>query len=368
MMQIGFNNYETTKLIVQNPNMLNLLIVAIFACFSFLFLKKNVDSSRLLERTQTDQLKGVAVLFLVIGHFWVHVCQTQPTIILSADAVTFFLMLSGYGLMVSSENHTLCLRYYFSRRVKRVMFPYWIFTFFLIFLDYLVLKKVYPFKAIIMTLVGLNIDKSTWFIDYVRWYITFQLFWYIVFFLVFSKIGPSRGVITLFICGVIVFFFENYVAHLTWYQIFAFPFGCAMGHYHKHIKAFYMKYSGHLVFGAILVVLCVIGYRIRISSYISPLLPGLIVKFLGEINSILLCITLVIFISFLGLKNYHSSFLSFCGKICYEVFFLHAALLIKYNPIIRQDNLDLLPINFSILLLIILILSYFSCTIITTNV
>jgi hypothetical protein len=68
MIQIGFNNYETTKLVVQNPNISNLLILVILAFVSFLFLKRNVDNSKFLDRTQNDQLKGIAILFLVPGH------------------------------------------------------------------------------------------------------------------------------------------------------------------------------------------------------------------------------------------------------------------------------------------------------------
>jgi len=91
---------------------------------------------------------------------------------------------------------------------------------------------------------------------------------------------------------------------------------------------------------------------------LQPYLPSIVFKALEEANSILFSFSLVIILAALGMKGYHSTFLCFCGTISYELFLLHGAFLIKYNPIIIRDNTVLLPFSFIIFLLCLSAMSW----------
>ncbi len=98
-----FANYEINKLAIIHPDLLNLLIIALFFCVVVVTAKKEESVSRqLLSRLHTDQLRGVGIFFVVLGHLWVHVSKTKSQIVLSGDSVSLFLILSGFGLADST--------------------------------------------------------------------------------------------------------------------------------------------------------------------------------------------------------------------------------------------------------------------------
>lgn len=354
-----FINYEVNKLVVQNPNIYNTIILVIFVLFSIIFLRKSPSTPLFLDRNQTDQLKGIAILFLMLGHLWVHVSDKRPDVILSKDAVTMFLVLSGYGLVISYKNRSLHIPTFLYRRLQRVMIPYWVGTLIILFFDYLFLSRTYSVLNIIMTFLGININPSTRHMDYVRWYITFQLLWYFIFILTFSKTNPSKQLKYIIISSVIIFIFDRYISDFGWYQIYAFPFGCLLGFYYDHLSAIIHKHINYFILGSFFILFYIFFLnQFVISNYLSLILPGLILTLLGELTSIAFCFSIIVLISFLSDRHYCSLLLIFLGKISYEIFLLHGVFLIKYNPTISQSNLNFLPLSFTLLLLVILALSY----------
>jgi len=356
-----YYNYEIKKLIIKNTNIANIIIFIMLACL-FLFTLKKYDSRtpKLLSRIQTDQLKGIAILLVILGHLWVHVIKSNTILVFSGEAVALFLFLSGYGLTISKKNKRPSLKDFFGARIKRVMVPYWIITILLIFLDYLILKRTYSYNNLIFTFLGINVNPVTKHIDYVRWYITLLLLWYIIFFFAVTIFDDSKSITFLIICGIIVYIFEHCITHLDWYQIFAFPIGCTCAYYYENINNLLKKLTKIYCFllpG--LIVLTSILCKPLLFQYQLFNFPYIIIKLLRECNSILLNFGLIIFIALLNAKKYYSPFLHFCGKISYELFLLHGAFLIKYNPIIGPINKSiLLAYKFIIFLGFIIILSY----------
>lgn len=93
------------------------------------------------------------------------------------------------------------------------------------------------------------------------------------------------------------------------------------------------------------------------SAMLQPCLPTIVVKVLDEANGLFLSLGLVVLMAYLGLKGYYSGFLGFCGSISYEIFLLHGAFLVKYNPIIVRDE-AFLPFSFMFFLSCIIALSW----------
>lgn len=355
MLQSIFSNYEVNKLSVMNADLTNAVIFSILLIACFLTLKK--ANSQFLDRVQTGQLKGLAILFVIIGHLWIHVSNTGSNIVLGGDAVALFFLLSGYGLTRSSKNKKLSLRGYFLQRTRRMMVPYWTATILLICLDYLILQRPYPSGDILLTFLGININASTVRIDYVRWYITVLIVWYILFFIAASLPVRKKSVLFLLTCAAILFPLNYYITHFGWYQIFAFPVGCALGHYYQFLTGSFHKYI-KVFFGlSLFCIVFTIGSKLFLLPAIIQVCPSIIYEFTSEVISILFCMGLICLIAFIGSRNYYSQFLTYIGNISYELFLLHGALLIKYNPVISSGSIMNLSVQFVFLLILTMLLA-----------
>ena len=93
---LDYKNYEITKLAVEHSTLANSIIFLVLALLIILSVRKKV--TRFLDVNQTNQAKGIAILLNVIGHLWVHVVSNKPALIWSGEALSLFLILSGYGL------------------------------------------------------------------------------------------------------------------------------------------------------------------------------------------------------------------------------------------------------------------------------
>ncbi|MBI5056326.1 MAG: acyltransferase [Nitrospirae bacterium] len=354
MLEQLIHSYESVKMPVENPDAVNLIILALLVCIAVFSLRRT-ESASFLDRDQTDQLKGIAILLIMLGHLWVHVSQKKAGLIMSGDGLALFLMLSGYGLTRSIQKRVPTFRDFMSRRVNRVMLPYWIVSFFLLFLDYALLEKSYSLKDIALTLIGINVTQTTQHIDYVRWFMTFLLFWYAVFYITVSRISSKKPAIFLIICAMVLFVAER---RLGWYQLFAFPVGCAIGQYHGKIQALFMKENKKIFISAAAVFIVVLISKIYVLNYLGKHWRYDIFKAVDELVSILFNSSLIIMTAFYSYKNYYSVFLRFCGSVSYELFLLHGYFMIKYNPSFGLMNVTMLPVTFFIFLSLVLSLSY----------
>ena len=335
-----FNNYETIKLVVENGQTVNFIILILLCGLFFLLLRKypNNSSFEFLDRQQTEQLKGLAIVLVIVGHFWWHVAAKKPALIFADDAVALFFLLSGFGLTMSNRYKSLDLRHFLSRRVKRVMIPYWLATVFLLSLDFFILKRTYPIKDIMLTGLGINISQTTTHIDYVRWYITLLLLWYVLFFFASSKLKQKTQLPFLLGCGTVIFLFDYFVPSVFWYQIFAFPAGCLVANFYEAIAKFFLTKKKLIFFAAIILFCLALAYKIWIIHFCMNWLPSPLVKLTGECNSLIVSICLIVYISCLSYCNYYSNSLKFIGKYSYEIFLIHGAFLIKYDPIISSSS------------------------------
>ncbi len=350
------NNYETLKLMVSNPEFTNLLIIALILFISFTSTRKT-EVQNLLTFDQSNQLRGLAIILIILGHLWVHVVGSLPKLLFGGEAVAVFLLLSGYGLTTSYKNRVVLPRAYFMARLNRVAVPYWVITVFVVVIDYFILNRTYSLQDIVMTMLGVNINVATRYIDYVRWFITFILIWYICFFTAFSFFKDVRRVFYLIFCATIFFPLDYYVTNLGFYQFFAFPVGCAISHYYNVINTAFTRKPFYYFLIATISLFGVIVYKFASSCILSPYVPTIMIKTLDEGISIIFSIALITFIAVMGAKGYKSLCLSFLGAISYELFLLHGAFLIKYNPIIIR-NASFLPLTFCIFVLSMSVISW----------
>ena len=363
-----FYNYQNDKLNIITPDLTNFFIISFFFLLIVLSLRKvPSNSSNLLNPLQTEQIKGLSIFFVLLGHLWIHVAQTKASIILSGDAVGAFLLLSGFGLTMSSKRKTYNFQSFFSKRIKRVMIPYWIITICIFCLDYAFLCNRIPFYDLLITLSGINLSSSLRNIDYTRWFVTFILFWYLLFFIFNTKFLKREAIILLLIIAFFLFPINYYVFNFGWYKIFFFPIGCAIAFQYKNLQNLYLAKRLLLFLATFISILYVLTFKLLISNdkwhiIIIESVPNIILSYIYEFNTLLLCISVIIIFAYVGEKRIKSNLLLFLGKYSYEIFLLHGVFLIKYNPIIKSENM--LPVlgEFFLFTALIVFLSFFLST------
>ncbi len=364
-LQNYINNYEMIKLDIVNPNYSNFLLIFLFLVFIALTTRRiniNLEKNELLSVLHTDQLRGIAIFFVVLGHLWVHVSKTKPHIILSGDSVSLFLFLSGFGLAISTRNNPIGFKNFCFKRIKRVMIPYWIVTILILILDLLILGRILKLDSLLMTIFGINTRLELTKLDYVRWFVTFILLWYLVFYVFLLKYRTKFSSLLLLVIAFVLLPLNYYFFHFGWYQFFSFPIGCLMAIHYEIAADIFNKYSRKLIILGIIGVCYVLFYKIlmsyeNFSSVITKSIPNLLLSYYSDWNSLILVLSCIILTNKFIEKGFYSKFLLFLGKYSYEIFLLHGVFLIKYNPIIRDKNTLLLSFQFLMLLLFVIAIS-----------
>lgn len=100
-----FLKYDEVKLSIDNPILLNFFIFLIFASLVIITLRK-AENDYPFSFLPTEQIKGVAIIMIVIHHLYSFVLQSYPELdgisgMLGPSGVTTFLILSGFGLYLS---------------------------------------------------------------------------------------------------------------------------------------------------------------------------------------------------------------------------------------------------------------------------
>lgn len=333
-LQTFFANYEHIKLLTLSPTADNIIIAVLLFLCAMLMLRTR--KTTLLDKEQTQQIRGIAILLVVLGHLWTHAAGLKDIPVFGSIAVTVFLMLSGYGLYLSLAKMPLNGTSFLRSRLARVMIPYWVATLVILALDYLLLGQTHPGSIITWTFLGINMTEATWYLDYTRWYVTLLLLAYVFFFLSFRWLQPARGLPVLF-----AIFASLYVLSLAKMfplgkpdQLFAFPIGCLLAAHRARIAPWLESRRSI----ATLLAISLAGIFASASVDQMPPLQNwlgqrLLIQTATITSGTLSGFAILLACIFLGRLGKVSIFLSFMGGISYELFLLHGPLLIKYNVI-----------------------------------
>lgn len=163
-----------------------------------------------LSKVFTTNLKGIAILLVVISHIGDGGFHHRIFVPLGGFGVAIFLVLSGYGLM---ESHKLkSFENFFKKRFMRLFIPY------------LIWISVYIF---IMNCLPLHISLS----DIRYWFIEYISLWYISFYIILKYFDHYRW--PLF--GLIVLISFWFLPCLQAQQSFSFVTGMAISEYKSKI-------------------------------------------------------------------------------------------------------------------------------------
>ncbi len=352
-----FVNYQSVKLDVPQPGLVNALILGVLFLAVLATLRRGAPSSP-LGKDATDQAKGLSIFFIMLGHLWLHAAGSG-TPSLGEEGVFVFLFLSGFGLTASTEADPRPPgARYLNKRLRRVMVPYWVATVLILLLDWLLLGRTYPWPALLSTFLGFNRTEELKHLDYVRWYITFLLFWYVLFVLARRFLPRALCLPVLLGCAIVGFAVEYYLTDMGWYQFLAFPLGCGLGEARGRLAPRLEGGGRRLLWSGLVLLAAVFLYRGLIEPALAPRIPSILFKGLKEGESLGLCLALLLLFGWLARSGWQSGFLKLLGKYAYELFLLHGAFLIKYNPFFLSSEAIALTIEFWALVLALLLLCF----------
>lgn len=217
---LSFQNHDVSTIVVRNPLLLNLALVAVFGTLFFIPSRK-VREDQFLGFPFTDTLRGIAILFIIIHHLCRHAISDPRDLFLFYGAghtgVAIFLFLSGYGLTESAKKRGV--ESFLKERLLRVYVPFVTISTFLILLDYWLLGKHIGPKAGILAIIGIKpSDRNFWFIK-------FLIFWYTVFYATTRVQIDNKGKVIVLVSVSLIILTSSYFPHAARINALSFPAG-----------------------------------------------------------------------------------------------------------------------------------------------
>jgi peptidoglycan/LPS O-acetylase OafA/YrhL len=200
--------------------MLNALILVCiimsFIAWSYFYRGRGhrVIGNQLFSRDQTQSLSGIAISLILISHVgnFSGVRYFTP---FGSIGVALFLMLSGYGLSESYKRNGL--EKYLWKRIRRVLFPYWII---------IIVYSVCDFRFNAYFNIGKPFKYAV-FMDIpnvMYWFLYLIMFWYLSFFVINQCIKePQHKIFSLFVISLALLFISR--SQLYAEQAFSFLIG-----------------------------------------------------------------------------------------------------------------------------------------------
>ncbi|MFM9264536.1 acyltransferase family protein [Tychonema sp. BBK16] len=339
--------------LVDNRSILNtFIILSMLILISF---RKTVKE-RPLSILQTNQMKGIAILIIIVHHVSLALNGAGYLSLLhhlGFPSVSIFLVLSGYGIFLSIEKKGL--NNFFSKRVIRVYIPFVLAMIckILIF-DYFILNER---NRVASSFLNIFLAPAT--LDMNMWFIVYILFWYCITYVIFSLNKSNRAkIFYLFLTAILVGISP---APETWVEnSFSFPFGCWIAansrviieklesllagekptlssifhHAKEHLNNYIETFTLYLSFSIVCLHLWVWMKSPSPSANIYSPIINIIAHDIIGISFSILIIGLVIL---LGKFKIRSTFLNFLGENSFELYLVHGTLLTLFRLLSGMD-------------------------------
>lgn len=186
----------------------------------------------------SQELKGFAILTIVFAHVAYALVSDSsflnPLSTMAGVGVNLFLLLSGYGLVISALKKPLSVGQFYKRRLLNLYIPFWICLSAFFLLDHFFLHlnygPVYVVKAFLglFTHADLYVDVNAPF-----WYFSWIVMYYLLFPLLFIKRAPWLSAIIMYVLTFSFIaaspHFLDQVIHLYRVHLMAFPIGMITG-------------------------------------------------------------------------------------------------------------------------------------------
>jgi len=314
------------------------IFIAIFVVVLLMSIGKQKNKDFFSE-VVSQELKGFAILAIVFSHIGYFLSSDTrflfPLSIMAGVGVDLFLLLSGYGLTISSFRKNLSVGQFYRRRLLKLFIPFWIVISFLFILDFLVLNESYSFSYVVNSIFGFFPSADLYSdLDSPLWYFTFILFYYLLFPLVFKKNYYWLSALAIYAASYSILKYESSyfvnVVHLYKIHLLAFPLGiilaglCFNGDKLERVTGAIRRnlldnnISYYLVLAGLLFVSGYFAYYSNVGG--DPLI--------AELTSLLVSFSVLgIFL----IKKVDLKLFSLFGLYSYEIYLLHWPIMYRYD-------------------------------------
>lgn len=293
-------------------------------------LKLKENGIIMLDRNYSESLKGIFALYIMFHHLVIarqNVGFLEPIKYFAFPIVSFFLFMSGYGLMKSyNKTQEINLKHFFCNRVFRVFIPYFIVI--LVFFAYSYISSDFSVN-IVEFFKNIILAKKIGPL----WYMTTITVIYFIFPFIFKFFKKNVGIylfgiLTLIylIVGIIVNIPANWLS-----SIIGFFLGILYADQEKNINKILENYNISVVSIAFIILFIM---RLLISMFITDC-EVLHLPYRNILD--ILFILIIIMIS--SRIEFKSKFILFFGKISYEIYIIHPFLIYLYSENIRVNSL-----------------------------
>lgn len=282
----------------------------------------------MLERRDTKIIKGLAIIFVIVGHVFLMLGNTSCISKIASLGVSLFLFVSGYGLVKSYEKKGF--NRFFINKINKIYIPYLINIIVIIFISIYFLKEVYSIKEILFALLGIDFLSK---FEPSLWYITYIFIWYLIFYMCFKfeKVCKFMKVLIMFLIYAIVVYLYIYVRkhYILWnYSLYGlfFPLGVFYALYMDKIIDYLFKFK-YLIILWLLDGIVFIKLFDKLSSTKNLIITNIVV-----------CSLVISIICYLGKINYDMKILKFIGGKSYYIYLVQGFFLFKINLLKINNN------------------------------
>ncbi len=316
---------------VANPVQQTIVFAVIFFAIVIVSLRKK-EGNDVFPLETTNELKGFAMIAIILSHIGYFLTrQTDflfPFSIYAGVSVDLFLFLSGFGLAISALKKQLSIQEFYKKRISKLFVPLWIVLGLCLVADYFVLHQTYPLQDTVLNFFGIFRHADLYHdINSPLWYITWTLFYYILFPFFFSQKRPVLSALGLYIAGWLLLQTALPVSDgvLGLYKVHqvAFPLGVLAAALMQKYAATVQKFLETHTWRRISLTLVLGGFvYFGLHSLVGK---GYIVEQAGSIFLMVLCLLAFLF------KKIQFRALSIFGMFSYEIYLLHWPLLYRYD-------------------------------------
>lgn len=266
----------------------------------------------MIRKETSNFIKVIAIFLVIFGHLdLIHNGGIY--------GVSLFLIISGYGMYKSNQINGL--KDFWIKRIKTVLIPYSVVSIIVFLLDYLLNGKKYNFVLMIITILGGGIVSP---VDKTMWYITYILYWYLVFYIlniIFTN--KKLTIMVSFIIGISMYIFINFaIPSLTVIKLYSIMFPTGM--FLAYLSNFKYNRKYKLNISIISLIVCIFTYNINYGN--------------AAVNPIFLVFICIFIIYLIEVFYKEKNFITYISNISFYMYLFEAILMWKFTYIFCINN------------------------------
>ena len=285
-------------------------------------MKNKKDELNILDRNYSSYLKGIAAVFIMIGHFLPKDVPIVISFFFSGSLwVGIFFFYSGYGLYESLNHNNIVITSFCKKKIKKVYIPY-IFANVLYYFCNIGLKNsAFDFREFILVFLGIKLANP------ILWYVLHLIVIYAIFILLQKVLNTYKNIEFLWIIIYFTYLITSVILDIgNWWYIstFAFIVGIFFHHHKLYCKKLIKnKFFDFLIINCFIIIYFLLKYIELFNFNKIAFIP------INYVITLMYMILVPLFIIFVAIIinlfkiEIENKFLIFLGSISYEIYLFH---------------------------------------------